>query len=285
MADQFTAAQQAIIAATHAEAMRIGTCTDPADRDTTEACIAEMYALAGKRPPQFFWFDGPLSAARAIGKRDKRYAKSIPPHFSGGENAYWVYHYIGGAKLGAKYDDGQASKLALWQRLIAASGWWFPFEHVVVCADRPRVIRLDDRRVLHCETGPALECRDGHQIFAWHGTTIPDKWITERQSLKPETALTWPNIEQRRCAAEIIGWALVIGSLKHTVIDRDKDPLIGTLVEVSLPDAGRQKFLLVHCPTGRDFALVAYSSAKTALEANAASYGLTINDFQIEARG
>jgi hypothetical protein len=285
MAEQFTVEQQAIIAATHAEAMRVGTCTEHADRKTTEECIAQMYALVGKKCPPFFWFDGPMSACRAIGKREPKYAKTIAPYFAGGENSYWVYHYIGGAKVGSKYSQIDQLQLAIWERLCGASGWWFPFENAVVCADRHKTIRLDDRRLIHCEDGPAIECRDGYKLYAWHGTRIPAEWIESRATLKPEVALTWQNIEQRRCAAEIIGWAQVIAGLKHKVIDRDADPLIGTLLEVNIPDSGKQKFLLVRCPTGRDFALVADNSARTALEANAASYGLTGDMLRVEARG
>ena len=50
--------------------------------------------------------------------------------------------------------------------------------------------------------------------------------------------------------------------------------MIGTLLEVNLPDIGKEKFLKVLCGTGREFAIPVPPFMKTALEANAWTYGL-----------
>ena len=84
--------------------------------------------------------------------------------------------------------------------------------------------------------------------------------------------MTHPNIEQRRCAAEILGWAKIIDMLKPTIIDVDKDPMIGTLLRVDLPDAPGEQFIRVLCGTGRDFCIPVSKTCKTALEAQADSW-------------
>ena len=115
---------------------------------------------------------------------------------------------------------------------------------------------------------------DGWGIYAVHGTRIPETWITDPKSLTPKIALTWPNVEQRRAACEILGWENILRELKAKTIDCDEDPMIGELVEVNIPDVGKEKFLRVVCGTGRKFALPMPPHVKTALEGNAWSYAV-----------
>ena len=119
----------------------------------------------------------------------------------------------------------------------------------------------------------AIRYRDGWGVSCWHGTRIPDEWLADKTSLTPQTALTWQNIEQRRAACEILGWNAILRELDATTINADTDPQIGELVEVTIPEIGRERFLRVHCGTGREFALPVPPSMRTALEANAWTYG------------
>ena len=108
---------------------------------------------------------------------------------------------------------------------------------------------------------------------------IPGEWVTG-QKPKAREALNWPNLEQRRAACEIVGWAQILTELDAKVIDQDEDPEIGTLLECVLPDAGKELFLRVRCGTGREFALIATNSrAKTALEAQAWMHNLDVRSF------
>jgi hypothetical protein len=181
--------------------------------------------------------------------------------------AGWCSYYDAMGKLGVK----ACVRLEPTRALSRSCGWWWSFRDFAILTDRPRVLRRDDRGRLHSETSPALLYRDGWALHVWHGIRVPRDWIEDRANLDPATALTWPNIEQRRAAAEIVGWAKVLDALPHRVIDRDEDPEIGTLLEVDLPDAPGEQFLRVRCPTGRDFALcVSGENFSTALEAQAA---------------
>jgi hypothetical protein len=278
-------AEQKIIREMHAHAMRVGTCTDPADRPTTERIITEFYKRISRPAPKFWWFDGPMAAIKAIAAKDKRYTKALPSCFYGGENMYWIATHLAGRKLGSNLNPADSGLLDLWHELSAASGWWFPFENGVVCAERPRIIKMD-QGVIHSADGPAIECRDGFQVFAWRGTRIPGAWYDA--SFRPELAklaLTHENLEQRRCAAEMVGWATVLANLNCKTIDSDPDPEIGRLVEVTLPDAdGPERFLIVRCATGREFALGVAIDAKTARAANASTYRMAADEYQPEFR-
>jgi len=164
----------------------------------------------------------------------------------------------------------------LWE-IAESCGWWAPYENVAILQHRHSVLRRDPEGRLHCEDGPAVAYRDGWGVHAWHGTRVPAEWIERRETLTPEMALTWENIEQRRAAAEIVGWHNVLDNLSTKTIDKDPDPQIGELVEVNLPDAGPERFLKVKCGTGRTFALPVPPEMTTALDANAWTYGVDGN--------
>ena len=161
----------------------------------------------------------------------------------------------------------------LWE-IAESCGWWAPYRGVAILQERHCVLRRDPEGRIHCEDGPAIAYPDGWSIYAWHGTRVPEEWITKRDQLDPATALTWENIEQRRAAAEIIGWARVLDQLDARVIQTDPDPTVGQLLEVDLPDAGRERFLKVRCGTGRIFCLPVPPEMQTALQANAWTYGV-----------
>jgi hypothetical protein len=115
-----------------------------------------------------------------------------------------------------------------------------------------------------------IKLRENHPIGDW---------------LTAKTAITWPNIEQRRAACEIIGWAKILKELDAKVINKDDDPMIGTLLEVDLPDSGKERFIHVLCGTGREFAIpVPRDCGNTALAANAWTYGLDAESFKPEGR-
>ena len=203
--------------------------------------------------------------------------KQVSDHWSkyiGGQ--FWCGWY-----WGAAYTTffTEVCKLSLPVEILAAAaanseqtqsaGWWWPHTDFVMVCERPRTLKRDDQGRPHSETGQAIEWQDGWGLTMWHGVRIPSDWLVKKPDAK--TALTWPNIEQRRCAAEIVGWAVIMDELKPRVIDTD-DPEIGELLDVDLPDAPGSRFLRVRCGTGRSFALPVPVEMKTALEANAWTY-------------
>jgi hypothetical protein len=175
-----------------------------------------------------------------------------------------------------------------WQHYEAAAihgGPRFMHRKFWIVSDFPTSIRRDAEHRPHCETGPSLAWRDGWTAYYWRGVAVPGDWVLRRESLDPATALTWPNVEQRRAAAEIVGWARVLESLSPRVIDTDPDPEIGTLMHVDLPDAPGSAFLRVRCGTKREFCLPVPAELTTALAANAWTYSLDANELtELEGR-
>ena len=162
----------------------------------------------------------------------------------------------------------------------------FLYDGAVLTYDRPLFRRTDDQDRLHYPEGPAIEYRDGTGVYFWHGLEVDSEWITNPESLDPLEILGRErmNAELRRAACEIIGWDRVIAAGDAKTIDKDADPEIGELLEVQLPNTGSSYFLKVVCGTGRNFVIPVPNNMKTALEANAWTYGYDKDKFLPEIR-
>ena len=175
------------------------------------------------------------------------------------------------------------SKWDPWETLALHSGPRYLHPEFCIVSDRPELLTVDDRNRPHGERGPFCRWRDGSALYSWHGTRVPAAWVEQRDTLDPTLALTHPNIEERRAAAEIIGWHRVLDHVSARVVDTDV-PDIGTLLEADLPDSPGSKFLRVMCATGREFVLPVPAEMKTALQANAWTYGLDGAEYAPEVR-
>lgn len=258
-----------------------GMSTAPLNFDAAVAAVKEAYRSAGlPEPTRFEVADSPVDAIKVIQKIDPSMsANQIFNDMSfGNHDAPWLgfYEYFRDV---CELECCNALNGMI--ELGKHSGWLNMYEDLVVFQHRPTQILMDDQERLHCDHGPAILYRDGFAVYAWHGVRIPAEWIEDKSSITPHMALTWENIEQRRAACEILGWNNILNVLDAKVIDADEDPMIGTLVEVDIPEIGREKFLRVMCGTGREFALPVPPEMKTALESNAWTFGMDTNEFVI----
>jgi hypothetical protein len=171
------------------------------------------------------------------------------------------------------WKDQTLERFEIDEILAKNCGWVWWHENVLAISDRPNLLKRDDAGRLHGETGPSIAYRDGWALHHWHGTAIPAEWVTTKKPT-PQEALQWENVEQRRAACEILGWAQILSELDAKVINKDDDEHIGTLLEVNLPDSGPERFLSVRCGTQRLFALPVPRECSTASEANLWTYGL-----------
>ena len=201
--------------------------------------------------------------------------------YQGGNMWAGLESYISAFRDVLRLDLPEYEKYKYWENAAIEGGFRAMHEDFCIVSDFPVHIKVDDEMRAHCEDGPSHLWRDGWALYHWHGQEIPTEWITDPSSLTPEIALTWENVDQRSAACEILGWHNIINALNPTVIDTDDDPQIGRLVEIDLPDHGKQKFIHAMCGTGREVAVMADASATSVLEAQAASYGLNKDDFII----
>ena len=201
----------------------------------------------------------------------------------GQQDAAWlsIYDFINRV-LGVDLKDNRINNLF---NLAECSNWIFAIDKIAFCSHKPKKIEIADgtrNDELHTEVSPNIEYPDGYGTYFWHNIQVPGFFINKNLSRKldAQTALTWPNIEQRRCACEILGWDNILKELDCTVIDEDVDPEVGKLLEVTIPDIGKERFLQVLCGTGRTFALPVPPNMTTALQAQAWTWDLGEFEFK-----
>ncbi len=191
--------------------------------------------------------------------------------------AAWVCYLSAGRDiLGLKLKEHENFKA--YEDCAINGGFRVLHKEFCLVSDFPEFIKVDDQNRPHSEIGASHRWRDGWELFHWHGVVITKEWVTGKKPTASE-ALNWPNLEQRRAACEIVGWANILKELDAKVIDADEDPEIGTLLECDLPDSGKERFLQVKCATGRDFCLHVPNEMKTALEAQAWMFQVDVKDF------
>jgi hypothetical protein len=199
------------------------------------------------------------------------------------------YSYFGGSLWDASYAAwadyfDEVCAVAIDRNFLEVTescGFYWTLDDVCFASEHPSEIHLDNEGRLHCETGMSIRyAGTGWGLFHWHGTQVPGEWILQRHKLTPAIALKQSNIEQRRAACEILGWANIIRELNAKTIDCDGDPEIGDLVEVRLPDlSAPARFLRVRCGTGREFAIGIPPHITKALDAQAWMIGLEPHEF------
>ena len=283
--------------------IEIGLSTEPADFDRATAAALEAYKLADlARPMVVLRMGSPYAAciggAMALAmlreiagnkKKTKQVEAQVRAQVQAQARAQArgsyinLYHgafyaswsaYVSFFRDVMGWENSVLEKFEIEEELIKSCGWAWWHENVLAISDRPEVIKRDDEGRLHCENGPAVRYRDGWSVYSWHGVNVPEEWVTDPSSVTPKIALTHENVEQRRAACEIVGWDNILRELKAKTIQKDEDPMIGELLEVEIPDIGREKFLRVRCGTGRIFAIPMPPHINTALEGNAWSFGI-----------
>jgi len=170
----------------------------------------------------------------------------------------------------------RVDKLEHLYNLCLSTGWVLPSQKACFVSARPKILRVDERGLPHCEDGPAIKYPDGFSIYAWHGVRVPKRWTQEKPT--PAEAMNTINAEQRRVACEVVGWDYIVDEYGAETIDKNVDPEIGELIWVTLPASKPEKFLRVKCGTGRDFVIPVPPEMMTALQANAWTWGLDILD-------
>jgi len=156
--------------------------------------------------------------------------------------------------LGLKLPEHYA--YAAWEQAAIHGGFRVMHQEFCIVSDFPEHILVDEQNRPHCADGPSHKWRDGWSLYHWHGVRIPDDWVGS--GLDAKTAVTWPNVEQRRAAIEILGWQNVLSALDAKSLGGNPDPKIGELIEVQLPfedndgnATTRALFLKAQCGTGR----------------------------------
>lgn len=277
MITKLTPNQEALLPVYRDKWLKIGLSTEPVEIDEATKAVELLYKCGGLEPPKEILFASGPTVAKKILKKYKKNTSILESCVYGSQEVYWLSFYdFFQTECGINLDNKLDGLFAT----AKTCGWIVVYDKFAIVMDRPTSIKMDDQNRLHCENGPAVSYPDGFEVYSWHGTRVPSDWIKNKSSLTAKKAITWENIEQRRAACEILGWINVLSELDSKVINEDEDPTIGTLLEVNIPEVGKEKFLKVLCGTGRTFAIPVPPDMKTALEANAWTFGINPEDLR-----
>nr|WP_143838088.1 hypothetical protein [Nitrospira cf. moscoviensis SBR1015] len=145
-------------------------------------------------------------------------------HFWGRHELYWPAYYLWPHEyVRPMHTDEQMERLGWWLVLSEHCGWWQPFEGVVFACEPPMSQTVDDAGRLHNESGPAMMCRDGWPVYAWHGVRVP-AWVIERpEDITADKINQEPNSEVRRVMLERLGLERYLRTVDAKRIDAHDD--------------------------------------------------------------
>lgn len=261
---------------------KIGLSMEDVNVDKALSIIKTMYTNVGLPfPKKHEVYGSPFSAITAM-KEKYNFKVKLEDFVYAYHDAGWLSFY---QFFRNEVDIEVDQRIDPLVELAKECGWCLFFDDLVVITRRIGDGKFDEENRLHCEDGLAIVYEDGDGVACWHGQRIPKEWILDKSTLTPDVLLHWDNVDQRRCACEIVGWANVLKLLDSVVIDKDVDPTIGTLVEVDVPDSGKERFLLALDPNvDKMVGLHVPKEMKTALEANSWTYGIEKFNFKPDFR-
>jgi hypothetical protein len=256
--------------------IKVGLQTGPVDREAAVVAVNKAYKCAGLQPPKEVVFcTSPIDMDEKIRAASNNEHKFISSYGFANCWSGWAAF----VDYFATYTDVQNLEIFEGLRDLSYNcGFVSFFDTTCFISERPEYIKMDDTGRTHCENGPAIRYADGFEVYIWHGVRIPKSWITEGPDI--DQALHNSNLELRRVASEIIGWAKILDHYRAVTIDEDADPQIGTLLKVNIPEVGEERFLKVLCGTGRTFAIPVLlrtmkgERSTLLLAANAWTYGI-----------
>lgn len=206
---------------------------------------------------------------------EKEKEKFINNLFNRSSDCIWDYYFMAFYESACKnlpnkdFDGAEFIYQSFLPAFKAGLGYIINLGPLIIGVCLPEAHR-DDQGRIHKHDGPAIVWGSNRQYW-WHGVQVPEEWIEDSDSVDASVCLTHQNLEQRRALCEIIGWERVVNALDPVVLDTDPDEQIGTLLQVDLPDNGRQKFLRVkEEATGRYFCILVPNDIESALDAQAA---------------
>jgi len=260
--------------------LEIGLSTSPIDVEKSLEQLKKVYEQAGLTfPNKYEVYESPFAAIKAM--KEKYGMEVIANHFIyGSHDSFWLALYDYYLNV---LDIKICEQLSPFMELARYCGWVLLYDDLVVLTNKPLHIKMDAEHRTHCENDYAIKFRDNTGVTIWHGVRIPSEWIFNKESITEEVLFEWDNVEQRRAACEIIGWNNVISKLHGEVIDKDPETTVGTLYEVDLPGSGKERFLVAYdLNVGKMVGLPVPREMKTALEANAWTYGIDTKDITAE---
>ncbi len=147
---------------------------------------------------------------------------------------------------------------AAWLSIAQNCFCWLPFTTTCLLCERPSSIHLSDapliQKQLHCDTGPAIEFRDGTTFWALDGIVVNEQIILHPQTQSIEQIRHETNEEVRRLRIERYGWMNYMSQSHANVVEHSSNAI--TQTHESLIQLTDMRVLVCACPsTARVYAM------------------------------
>jgi hypothetical protein len=172
MIESLTPDQEYLLKEFREECLEMGRSIKPIDHATVESIITQIYAYNNEKKPNFHYYDSPHQIL------SKHPEVKLDNYFGGQHWIYWKAFYTFAEKIGVKYEKEDSELLALWMQESEHLHWWFPYEEDCLISERPIKLNVNEAGQLHCESGPAIEYRDGWKRYYLNGICVPEYLVT-----------------------------------------------------------------------------------------------------------
>ena len=196
---------------------------------------------------------------------------------------HWAHHWLEINRLVDTPADPETVALTqAWVDAHSASAW-VPYRNIAIISDRHTRLTRDAEGRLHSEGGKAAwEWADGTAVYAHHGRRV-EPWVVSGETGPERITLidSEENIEVRRCAIERYGWGEYVADAGWSPVAVDD---CGELFDVP-GETGQRVCVVVNGTVERDgtqrkYGLLCRDHHSTPLEAVAASYGVTAEQYR-----
>jgi len=132
-------------------------------------------------------------------------------------------------KKGNKNDYRFIEAMELFLQLKEAGAGYFAEQDGILYVCPNPIVRLDEKKRYHCETGPSIFWKDGLELWHIHGVKVSDKIVKTSEKLTKEDWVNEKNMEVRRIIQDrMVDFPQKIGA------KRIKKDNLGELLQVSL---------------------------------------------------
>jgi uncharacterized protein DUF6745 len=208
--------------------------------------------------------------------------------FRGQHEAYWfAYYFFPHSCLREMHTAEQIRKVQCWLDLSESCGWWQPLRGVVFICERPLKQAVDERGRLHCADGPALLCRDGWPVYAWHNVRVPEDVITKPDAITVERILKERNGQVRAVMVERYGFERFMIDCKPKQLDRCGEyRLVSMRASGEARDGDVMTALIMTCPsTGAHYVHGVHPACQTIGQALAWKRGEDLHNHKFVRQG
>ncbi len=168
-----------------------------------------------------------------------------------------------------------------WRMLYRYKVPFMLFETSCILIEKPLLEKTDERGRLHCEDSCAIKYSDGFQLYSWHGVTVPEWIIIDKESITLRLIEMEQNAEVRRVLIERFGEGRFIDESGAAIVHEDE---CGILYKKDMSDEVLTMVRVVNStaePDGsrRHYFIRVPDEVQTAREAIAWTFGMNEGEY------